>query len=296
MSVNPVASPFDPSKQALYHTWSEKKLEHYPVAIEDLLVEISNPKQISPAEHEAMLAICRKTNMVLYAGNTANQADKDIPLAVGKRFGLTQLNSNWLADDEGVTSLTVVEEGTRQAYIPYSNRAIQWHTDGYYHSREQQIHGLLLHCVQNAATGGENALLDHEIAYIFLRNKNPAYIQALMQNDVMTIPARMNEGKVERAAQTGPVFSINPTTGHLHMRYSVRNQHIIWKQDPLTLEALSYLSDILENCPHIFRATLQPGMGLVSNNVLHDRANFEDDKAKPRLLYRARYFDRIVGS
>ena len=34
-------------------------------------------------------------------------------------------------------------------------------------------------------------------------------------------------------------------------------------------------------------------MGLVCNNVLHDRAGFVDDPKQPRLLYRARYLDRI---
>jgi len=39
--------------------------------------------------------------------------------------------------------------------------------------------------------------------------------------------------------------------------------------------------------------TLQPGMGLLCNNVLHDRSGFTDDPARPRLIYRARYHDRI---
>jgi phosphomannomutase len=43
----------------------------------------------------------------------------------------------------------------------------------------------------------------------------------------------------------------------------------------------------------VFRLTLQPGMGLVCNNVLHDRSGFIDDPSLPRLLYRARYTDRI---
>jgi hypothetical protein len=33
----------------------------------------------------------------------------------------------------------------------------------------------------------------------------------------------------------------------------------------------------------VFRLTLQPGMGLVCNNVLHDRAGFVDDPLQPRL-------------
>jgi hypothetical protein len=37
-------------------------------------------------------------------------------------------------------------------------------------------------------------------------------------------------------------------------------------------------------------------MGLLCNNVLHDRSGFTDNPATPRLLYRARYHDRIAGS
>ena len=42
---------------------------------------------------------------------------------------------------------------------------------------------------------------------------------------------------------------------------------------------------------------IDSGQGLLSNNVLHDRSGFEDDadSAKKRLLYRARYYDRIQG-
>jgi len=35
-------------------------------------------------------------------------------------------------------------------------------------------------------------------------------------------------------------------------------------------------------------------LGLLCNNVLHDRTAFTDDPDKPRLLYRARYLDRLA--
>jgi hypothetical protein len=34
-------------------------------------------------------------------------------------------------------------------------------------------------------------------------------------------------------------------------------------------------------------------MGVICNNVLHARTAFRDDPSRPRLLYRARYYDRI---
>jgi len=39
---------------------------------------------------------------------------------------------------------------------------------------------------------------------------------------------------------------------------------------------------------------LESGWGLVSNNVLHTRTGFTDGTV-PRLLYRARYYDRVGG-
>jgi hypothetical protein len=36
-------------------------------------------------------------------------------------------------------------------------------------------------------------------------------------------------------------------------------------------------------------------MGLVCNNVLHDRSGFTETPERRRLLYRARYHDRITA-
>jgi hypothetical protein len=46
----------------------------------------------------------------------------------------------------------------------------------------------------------------------------------------------------------------------------------------------------------VLRVRLEPGMGLVGHNVLHERSAFVDDPAAPRLLYRARFLDRIAGA
>jgi len=50
-----------------------------------------------------------------------------------------------------------------------------------------------------------------------------------------------------------------------------------------------------ENGP-VLRYRLQAGEGLISNNALHNRTAFEDGAAHKRLLYRARFFDRIESS
>ena len=290
-------SPFDLDADALYHRWRDAKLKDYPQNLGDLVVEINDPRSLTDTEYTALLARCRKANMVVYASKTGADPDPESPLSLARRLGLQDINKNWLADETGLTSLTVREEGIRQHYIPYTNRAIHWHTDGYYNTADTQIHGLNLHVVQQAATGGENALMDHEIAYLMLRDKNPDYIRALMAPDVMTIPARIDEGgTVGRLEEPGPVFSLAPA-GNLHMRYTARAHNVIWTEDPLAHEALAYLHDLLTgNSAYVYQGRLESGMGLVSNNVLHDRAAFADDATHKRHYYRARYFDRLAGT
>jgi len=289
-------SPFDLDNEAGYAAWRERKLENYPTSIEQLIVEVRDPRNLAPAEFEALHACCRKTNMAIYAGPTGGDPDKDIPRSLGARFGLTELDYNMGADDDGITSLQVVNGKWRGGYIPYTNRPIHWHTDGYYNLPEHQIQGLLLHCVSAAASGGENALLDHEIAYIHLRDRNPGYIRALMAANVMTIPPNCENGEQLRPARSGPVFSVQPG-GALHMRYTARTRSIEWPADPLTQAALGSLRDLFGSAsPYIYRATLQPGQGLVSNNVLHDRSGFDEDAEHTRQLYRLRYYQRIAGT
>ena len=292
-----VSSPFSLDNDDLYQRWRDQKLKDYPRNLGDLLVEINDPRTLTDSEHAALLARCRKANMALYAGKTGADPDPEIPLSLGRRFGLHYLNKNWLADENGLTSLTVRTDGVRQNYIPYTNRVIHWHTDGYYNSADQQIHALNLHVVQQAASGGENALMDHEIAYILLRDRNPDYIRALMGPKTMTIPARIDEGgTVARPEEPGPVFRVLPS-GDLHMRYTIRVNNVMWADDPLSREALAYLQEILHSdSPYIYRGRLESGMGLVSNNVLHDRAAFTDDATHKRHYYRARYFDRLAGT
>ena len=85
------------------------------------------------------------------------------------------------------------------------------------------------------------------------------------------------------------------SNGCLHMRYTARTHSIEWKTDATTQAAISALETLLASEePYIYRLTLQPGWGLVSNNVLHDRSGFNDDTNHHRLLYRLRYFDRVT--
>lgn len=289
-------SPFDLNNEVAYRRWREQKLVRAPASVAELIIEVNDPRHLSASEHAALLEMCLRCNMVIYAGRQ-HVADKDIARRVGRQFGLDNLDANWLAGEDGISEIQVSSSDlSRQAYIPYTNRAIKWHTDGYYNPPERRIRGMLLHCVHSASAGGENRLMDHEMIYVQLRDANPDFIRALSAPDVMTIPERSDEDGVARAEQGGPVFSVDEN-GKLHMRYTARTRSIVWKQDDKTLAAVALLEQLLAaDTPYVYSARLESGMGLLCNNVLHDRSGFTDNPVSPRLLYRARYYDRIAGS
>ncbi|MBE0620403.1 MAG: TauD/TfdA family dioxygenase [Burkholderiales bacterium] len=284
---------FDLADEAAYRAWRADKLAHFPKTLAELVVEVRDPRALSPNERQALLERCARANMAIYASPTGGDPDKEIPRRLGLQLGLRDLDPNYLADDDGISPLAVAGHATRGEFIPYTNRGIRWHTDGYYNPGERTVRAVLLHCVERAETGGENDLLDHEIAYIQLRDRDPQFIRALMADDAMTIPARVENGRVERAAQAGPVFSVD-AGGFLHMRYTARAVSIEWKNDAATRAALAALEEILASAsPWVFRGRLDPGMGLLSNNVLHTRTPFSDSDRHQRLIYRARYFQRV---
>jgi len=275
-----------------YLRWRERKLARYPRSAEDLVVEVRDPRALSDREAAQIRRVCAAANMAVYSSPLAGVADKDIALRLGARLGLERLQANPLADEDGISSLEVSAQRSERGYIPYSNRRLLWHTDGYYNPPESRIRAFLLHCVRPAAAGGENRLLDPEIAYLLLRDADPRFVEALQAPDAMTVPANEEDPALQRAAQAGPVFSFEH--GVLHMRYTARTRSIVWRADAATQAAVERLREILDSdSPYVFRLRLSSGQGLVCNNVLHDRSVFADAPGAGRLVYRARYSDRI---
>lgn len=296
-NVAPAVSPFNLDDPAAYADWRERKLALAPRSIEELLIDIDDPRRLTAAEKASLLDRCARANMAIYRSGCGHEADKEIPRQLGLQLGLGNLDGHYLTDDDGISPLSVsgvASNGKRGEFIPYTDHAIRWHTDGYYNPPERTVRGMILHCVESAESGGDNQLLDHEIAYLLLRDENPEFIRALSRPDAMVIPARVEEGSVARPDQPGPVFSTD-AQGFLHMRYTARTKSIIWKDDAETHAAVACLESILKDgTPWTFQGRLEAGMGLVCNNVLHDRTAFRDNPARRRLLYRARYHERIA--
>ena len=283
--------PFDPEDEASYLRWRHWKLALQPRHLQDLLVELGDPRALTGAERAALLACIARAGFAIYRSRVLDE-DSEIARRLGAQLGLRRLDANWLAEEDGVSRITVSSANDGHGgFIPYTDRAIGWHTDGYYHPQQRRIRGMVLHCVRPARSGGENALLDPELAYIALRDRSPRLAAALMQPDAMTIPARNDESGVARPAQAGPVFSVDEDSC-LHLRYTARTRSIEWKNDDATREAAAQLAGLLRHSPAVWRVRLEAGMGLVGHNVLHDRSAFVDDPARPRLVLRARFLDR----
>ena len=284
---------FDLQNRLAYRQWRERKCASYPTSIDQIKVDIDDIDQPDAIQLEKCHALLDQFNMLIYRTRDVSE-NKELPLLIGAHFGLQTLDSNLGADENAVTEIKVKHTGVHGRYIPYTESKLSWHADGYYNAPDRQIRAMLLHCVRPAAEGGHNALLDHEMAYIYLRDVNPDYIRALCMPDALTIPANVVNGQVIRAAQSGPVFSFDPQ-GHLHMRYSARKRNIEWKDDASVLAAVTALECMFQETEWVLRGGLSAGEGLLCNNVLHNRDAFTDDVNAPRLLYRLSYYERAAG-
>ncbi|MEQ1695678.1 MAG: TauD/TfdA family dioxygenase [Hyphomicrobiaceae bacterium] len=294
-------SPFELGNDDYYRQWREKKLSAFPRSVAELKVTLADLGQPSVAERQRIIDAIKRANMAIYVSQPpANDADgrklrQDLTAFLAG-FGLASVEKHRSAESDGFVAIEVSQTPVKRGFIPYTSKPLSWHTDGYYNPPQAAIRAMLLHCAHAATSGGENALLDPEIAYIRLRDANPKWVEALMRPDAMTIPVSIEEDGSERPVSTGPVFAVDASDGSLLMRYTARGRNIHWRDDEDTRAATAFLERVLkdEQEPLVLRAQLEPGEGLICNNVLHTRTAFEDTGTPRRLILRARFATRIA--
>ena len=289
-----IDSPFRLENASAYAQWRANKIVHIAPSLDELIVDITDPYRLTADEKVAIVERCAQFNMAIYQLEDLASQDKSLVHALGKQLKMVNLDANLRSDEDSVSSLEVREQ-VGNKYIPYTNKALSWHTDGYYNHLDKQIFGIIMHCVRPAAEGGVNRLMDIEAIYIALRDENPAFIEALMHPEAMTIPANIEDGVVIRDAQTGPVFMVK-ADGRLHMRYSARKRNIVWRDTSETAEAVAMITRLLADDEKVVKVALKAGQGVICNNVLHNRTGFEDSEQQKRLMYRARYYDDVTLS
>ena len=287
-------SPFLLANEGAYQAWRQRKLKMRRLNSPTRLFTLDDEGLLPAEQVDAARRQVDAYNFVLFEAPRA-AFDKSRFIALNRQFGLRDLDSNLGADDDQVTSLRVVPASDQRAqYIPYTNRAMNWHTDGYYNRRDRRIAAFSLYCVNQAQRGGGNYLFDHEMMYLMIRDHAPDLLAALMAEDMMRIPANVQGNRVIRAEEAGPVFSLQPLTCALNMRYTSRPHNIVWKSDQRSQQALNLVREILMQGGAMTELRLRAGQGIVCNNILHGREAFLNDSGEDaRLVYRARYYNKI---
>lgn len=279
---------FDLATDADYKPWRDEKLAAYPRSIGDLVVELKDMTAISDAEKSKIMERVELANMCVYTAGAA-ELTMDSLLALGRQLGVSDTDKfRRHAQSDELTSSGILNQA-----IPFTTRHVRWHTDATYYGSDKTIQALFLLCKRPAIEGGSNKVLDHEIMYILLREKNPEALAVLMNKDCFNYRNPVT-GEID-ASLGGKVFWTN-ADGHLCHRFSFRQIDMAWSEGADVAAAREALESFLLNEPeYVIEGRLESGLGLISNNVLHTREKLVDseDEAKKRLLFRTRFYDRV---
>tara|TARA_Y100000022_G_scaffold160476_1_gene143374 strand:- start:6 stop:833 length:828 start_codon:yes stop_codon:yes gene_type:complete len=271
------------AKSAEFLRWAEEKERNIPQNIDGISVNIHDINNVKTSEIAKIKETINRYNSCIYSSSVPLESNITL-LKFAELVGMRTYDCNNLESNE-ISTITPVENN-KINYIPYTDKPLNWHTDGYYDRKP--IFSWLLHCVNPATQGGENYLLDHELAlreYVMRHDD----INNLLAADALTIPESKD---TSRAKISTYIFSFENQYKKLHMRFSMRKDNI--DTSPKASEAITKLKKIIENDCGKYSLTykLQKNEGIITNNILHGRNAFKDDKVKRKLL-RIRSYERL---
>jgi alpha-ketoglutarate-dependent taurine dioxygenase len=274
-----------------YPLWRDTKLQNVITDLNQYIVEIQDPIHLRTAEINKIKQLCNSNNFALIQIPKNNEYSDDV-LAINTQLGLIDNDKHYFIHNDNLAHITKSNAKRQGEFIPYTDKKLNWHTDGYYNDEQHRIRSFSLFCANPAQQGGENRWLDVEMLYILLREKDPHLTQLLTLKDAMTIPAHIEDGKILRGESRGPIFFIDTHTQRLYMRYTQRKKNIAFNDE--VLEAITFLDATLEETSaYHFEYKMSEGQGIINNNVIHTRNSFINDENNPRLMLRGRYFVRI---
>jgi Taurine catabolism dioxygenase TauD, TfdA family len=271
-----------------YKKWRDEKLAAYPKSIGELVVELGDMTALTEVEKGKIRERVELANMCIYTAGTAD-LNMDSLLALGKQLGVSDTDKARRHSN----SDELTNSGILNSAVPFTTRHIHWHTDATYYGSDKTIQALFLLCNRPAVEGGNNKVLDNEILYILLRDKDPDALNILMNKNCF----KYKNPKTGEIAENlgGKVFWTN-TDGNLCHRFSFRKMDMAWSEDADVQAAKAVLETLIqEESEYVIEGRLESGLGLISNNVLHTREKLvdSDDAAQKRLLFRARFYDRV---
>ena len=271
------------AKSAEFLRWAEEKEKNIPQNSDGILVNIHDINNVKTSEIAKIKETIYKYNSCIYSSKIALKSNTNL-LKFVELVGMRTYDCNNIDSNE-ISTITPLQN-SKINYIPYTDKLLNWHTDGYYDKKS--IFSWLLHCVNPATQGGENYLLDHELVLreYLLRNDD---INNLMAEDALTIPESKETSRSEISTY---IFSFKNKYRRLHMRFSMRKDNI--GTSAKANSAVIKLREIIEgNCAkYSLTYKLQKNEGIITNNILHGRKAFKDDKVKRKLL-RIRSYERL---
>ena len=271
------------AKSAEFLRWAEEKEKNIPENIDGIFVNIHDINNVKTSEIAKIKETINKYNSCIYSSKIALKSNTDL-LKFVELVGMKTYDCNNIESSK-ITTITPLEN-KKINYIPYTDKSLNWHTDGYYDKKS--IFSWLLHCVNPATEGGENFLLDHELVLREYISSNDD-IDDLMAGDALTIPESKDTSRSEISTY---IFSFKNQYKKLHMRFSMRKDNI--GTSPKASLAVTKLKKIIENdcAKYSLSYKLQKNEGIITNNILHGRKAFKDDMVK-RTLLRIRSYERL---
>jgi len=266
-------------------------------------LEIENQLQVTPVglsthlsdntDEAALAAICNHVDETGYALYEWIDAADDINKSVKHlhtELCLTQSDHGIVADEGSLSLLKDMSGSERGKFIPYTSRAMGWHTDGYYNDQHNTVRCFTLHCISPASSGGELSLIDDELLFIALNDEDPDLVALLSHPKAMTLPANKDNLGHDRPDRCAAVFSCH-SDGCLVSRFTTRTKNIHWRNEE-TFAAAVRATEVLNTMQH-HTTRLTAGQGIVTRNILHRREAFNDaPDAIPRQMLRGRYMQK----
>jgi len=287
-----LAERYDGRSRA-YHRWRSARLRqceaHATAAPHWHKV---NPGQPQTTAHDSLVSLCASVKQEGYALYQCLPSPDDVRTRLTQLHHCLGLRKNDTGVVTGEDDLSLLEDlsGTaRGRFIPYTSRAMNWHTDGYYNDPMQCVRCFSLHCVQPAEHGGTLTLMDNELLLIALYDEEPQLVVELAQADAMLLPANTDEQGHSRPDRQVPVISMHEDAT-LATRFTTRVQYITWRSADTQRAAERAVELVNANPQWHATVRLTTDQGVITRNILHRRESFEDsDGSSHRQMLRGRF-------
>ena len=163
--------------------------------------------------------------------------------------------------------------------LAFTSKRITPHTDNPYRDPVPTIQ--LLHCLQNAAEGGDSGLVDGFYAASLLREKNPEAFQVLTRTPV---PFEFSDARTVLRAER-PIIDVDPFGRIREVRFNNRSiQALTLPAEQLVAfyDAYRYFAELIDQPELRLDLRLNPGDCLVFDNVrlLHARTAYAESGAR----------------